>query len=239
LNEKPRLIIAEDNPRDQEFLLNNLERYEISLFNNGEGALAGLGENDSPCILSDIQMPGLNGIAMATEIWKSRPMARIVFWSQYEDEIYVRSLSRIIPAETVYGYVLKSNPADVLLKALQLVFDECQCWIDPKLRQVQARSQHSQSVISDAEYDVLLDIALGLTDQLIAKRRFLSRRGVQSRLKTLYQKLGVERSTFDDVHESLNPRSRAVTVALQRGLLNSYELEQAELEFKEWMQNRK
>ncbi len=94
-------------------------------------------------------------------------------------------------------------------------------------------------MISDAEYDVLLDIALGLTDQLIAKRRFLSRRGVQSRLKTLYQKLGVERSTFDDVHESLNPRSRAVTVALQRGLLNSYELEQAEMEFKEWMQSRK
>ncbi len=238
MNKKPNLIIAEDNPRDQEFLLNNLERYEISLFNNGEEAITGLGESDSPCILSDIQMPGLNGIAMATEIWKRRPMARIVFWSQYEDEIYVRSLSRIIPAETVYGYVLKSNPAEVLLKALHLVFDECQCWIDPKLRPVQARSQHSQSVISDAEYDVLLDIALGLTDQLIAKRRFLSRRGVQSRLKTLYQKLGVERSTFDDIHESLNPRSRAVTVALQRGLLNSYELEQAEMAFREWMQSR-
>ena len=239
MSNKPRLMVAEDNPRDQEFLRNNLQEYELTVFNNGEEALANLGSDESPCILSDIQMPGLNGIAMATEIWKQKPLARIVFWSQYEDEIYVRSLSKIIPAETVYGYVLKSNPADVLHKALHQVFEDYQCWIDPKLRPVQARSQQSQSVISDAEYDVLLDIALGLTDQLIAQRRFLSRRGVQSRLKSLYQKLGVERSTFDDAHESLNPRSRAVTVALQRGLLNSYELQQAEDEFNQWMKIRK
>lgn len=234
-----RLIVAEDNPRDQEFLKDNLKEYELLVFNDGNETLKNLGSEDAPCIISDIQMPGLNGIAMATEIWQQKPLARIVFWSQYEDEIYVRSLSKIIPAETVYGYVLKSNPADTLRKALHQVFEDDQCWIDPKLRPVQARSQQSQSIISDAEYDVLIDISLGLTDQLIAQRRFLSRRGVQSRLKSLYQKLGVDRSTFDETHDSLNPRSRAVTVALQRGLVNTYELQQAEEAFNQWMARRK
>jgi DNA-binding NarL/FixJ family response regulator len=110
--------------------------------------------------------------------------------------------------------------------------------VDPLLRSVQARNQKSQSPISDAEYEVLLDIALGFTDQMIAQRRFLSRRGVQSRLKSLYQKLGVERSTDHEGAEQLNPRTRAVNVALQRGLLNTYELRQAETELGCWLKNR-
>jgi DNA-binding NarL/FixJ family response regulator len=239
MDDLKKIIVAEDNPRDQEFLLKNLVGYEITVFSNGDEAFAGLGNEESPCILSDIQMPGLNGIALASEIWKQKPQAKIVFWSNYKDEIYVRSLSKIIPPETVYGYVLKSNPIEVLEKALYHVFEDYQCWIDPLLRPVQARNQQSRSPISDAEYDVLLDIALGLTDQLIAQRRFLSRRGVQSRLKSLYQKLGVERSQIHEGPEQLNPRTRAVNVALQRGLLNSYELQLAEDELNTWLKSRK
>jgi DNA-binding NarL/FixJ family response regulator len=239
MREIKRLIVAEDNPRDQEFLLKNLEAYKPTLYQNGEEALEGLGDEESPCILSDIQMPGLNGIALASEIWKQKPLAKIVFWSNYKDEIYVRSLSKIIPPETVYGYVLKSNPIEILHKALHQVFIDYQCWVDPLLRSVQARNQQSQSPISDAEFEVLLDIALGLTDQLIAQRRFLSRRGVQSRLKSLYQKLGVERSPAHDGPEQLNPRTRAVNVALQRGLVNSYELRQAEDDLNSWLKKRK
>ncbi|MDQ7075539.1 MAG: response regulator transcription factor [Gammaproteobacteria bacterium] len=232
------LLIAEDNPRDQEFLRTNLRDFnaELILFDNGMDLLESLSNFNQPHILSDIQMPKLNGIAMATEVWQRAPLARIVFWSQYEDEIYIRSLSKIIPAETVYGYILKSNPAKTLLKALAQVFHEEQCWIDPKLRPVQARTGQSRDLISDAEFDVLLDIALGLTDNLIAQRRFLSRRGVQSRLKSLYQKLGIERITLKNGCETLNPRSRAVSVALQRGLLNPFELQQAETQFALWME---
>jgi hypothetical protein len=40
----------------------------------------------------------------------------------------------------------------------------------------------------------------------------------------------VERSTDHEGAEQLNPRTRAVNVALQRGLLNTYELRQAETE---------
>jgi len=77
---------------------------------------------------------------------------------------------------------------------------------------------------------VLIDIALGMKDLLIAKRRFLSRRGVQSRLKSLYSKLEVHRSALV---EGINPRSRA---AFTRGLINQHELEVAESDFVEWQQ---
>jgi DNA-binding NarL/FixJ family response regulator len=86
------------------------------------------------------------------------------------------------------------------------------------------------------EYEVLVDIALGLTDNMIAQRRYLSRRGAQNRLKSLYNKLGVTQSPDDGTKgEALNLRTRAISIAMRRGLLNSFELEQEEARLQEWL----
>ena len=182
-------------------------------------------------------MPGISGIEFAKMAWVQYPHLKIVFWTQHRDEIYVRSLADTVPAETVYGYVLKENSSDVLLKAVQSVYVEEQCWIDSKIRPVQARIQRSDTSISDLEYEVLIDIALGLTDNVIAKRRFLSRRGVQNRLRSLYEKLGIDQSNITDKssHELLNLRSRAISVALRRGLINQHELDAEEKEMQHWL----
>jgi DNA-binding NarL/FixJ family response regulator len=102
-----------------------------------------------------------------------------------------------------------------------------QCWIDPEVRKVQGRTGHSQTALSDIEYEALLDISLGLTDNLIAQRRYLSRRGVQSRLNSLYGKLGLDQEQFhsDKVGDAFNLRNRAVGLAMRRGLINAFELE--------------
>ena len=68
-------------------------------------------------MVSDIQMPEMNGIEFARALWQRKPAARIVFWSQYKDEMYVRALVRIVPPETVYGYILKSNTRERIASA--------------------------------------------------------------------------------------------------------------------------
>jgi len=230
------IIIAEDSPRDREFLLSSLQKYNLSVTNNGQEALDLIVKQDARYIVSDLQMPKLNGIELARNVWSIRPKSKIIFWSHYRDEIYLRSLSSFIPPETVYGYVLKDSTSEVLLKAVRQVFIEDQCWIDPKIRTVQARSQRSIDCITDAEYVVLVDIALGLTDNIIAKRRYLSRRGVQNRLKSLYQKLNIKGILNHDTDmEVMNPRSRAVAIALQRGLINSEELAREEKSLALWI----
>jgi len=234
------IIIAEDNARDREFLQNALAHHDLQIAENGQEALAMAHGRTKVNIVSDIQMPQLNGIELGRRVWHENKDARIVFWSQFRDEIYLRSLKEIIPPQTVYGYVLKSNTSDVLVQATDLVFNDCQCWIDPKIRSVEAAVNNSPDVISDAEYEVLVDIALGLTDSMIAERRFLTRRGVQSRLKLLYQKLGVDRATVkDDLGETFNSRSRAVSVALARGLINPFELKQAEAVLQIWLDEQR
>lgn len=234
------VIIAEDNPRDREFLTSNLKNYSLILSTNSRHALELALQKPTPYVITDLQMPDMNGIELAKQIWQEIPLARIVFWSHYGDETYIRSLAKIIPAETVYAYILKDNPSDVINQACHAVFEDDQCWIDKKLRPVQSRTHTSDSAINDLEYEVLIDIALGLTDNMIAQRRYLSRRGAQNRLKSLYNKLNV--TSVDSEHknaEALNLRARAISIALRRGLLNNYELEQEEQLLQKWLKSVK
>lgn len=232
---KTRIIIAEDNPRDREYLLKTLLDYQLELTDSATKALEIAREYSEPYIISDLQMPEMNGVELAKQIWQEQSVARILFWSHYGDEAYIRALSQIIPEETVYGYILKDNPSSILKKATSAVFDECQCWLDPALKTIQARSKSPHSAVNDVEYEVLIDIALGLTDNMIAQRRYLSRRGAQNRLKSLYNKLDVGHELAMDSKEAMNMRTRAVSIAMRRGLINRFELENEERIFQDWL----
>lgn len=237
MNNALSIIIAEDNPRDMDFLCRQFEDHKLLRAANGADALKQALEQEEPNVISDIQMPGMNGIDLANDLWQHRPLARIVFWSQYQDESYVRSLSRMIPPDTVYGFVLKDNPVETVNKAVHAVFIENQCWIDPRVRRVQARLQRPDSSLTDAEYEVLIDIALGLTDNAIARRRYLSRRGVQNRLRSLYDKLDADHinPAMGQQSDTVNMRNRSVSIALRRGLLNNPELEKEEQLLQQWL----
>lgn len=232
-----KLIIAEDNPRDRQYLANLLAQHQLSFAVTGNEALRLARNHDPSFLLTDVQMPDLNGIGLAKALWQQQPTARVVFWSQHRDEMYIRAVAKMAPLEAAYGYVLKENEDSALLKALEAVFCDQQCWIDPGLKPVQARLHHKFQAVSDFEYEVLVDIAIGLTDNMIAKRRYLSRRGVQNRLSSLYAKLGIaaQGAALLPHAEMLNMRSRAIALALHRGLINAFELENEERKFQTWL----
>lgn len=196
-------------------------------------------ENRSAHIVMDLQMGERNGIEAARTIWKERPDTRILFWSNYSDEAYVRGVSRIVPDGAAYGYVLKSASDDRLRLALRSIFIEAQCVIDREVRGMQEKSLGRVRGMSDSEYEILIDVALGLTDKTIARRRNLSLRSVQNRLQSLYEKLNVYQASRDsDSDGQYNLRTRAVTVAFLRKLLNHSALERAEQELANWTAGR-
>ena len=64
-------------------------------------------------------------------------------------------------------------------------------------------------------------LALGLTDRAIAARRGLSIRGAQSRIKHVYDKLGIVPAEEGASDASVfNSRTRAIYLAMARGLIN-------------------
>lgn len=236
-----QVLIVEDDPLHRSYLNEAVrsalpECDHVIEAENGSAGEKLARENKAAHIVMDLQMNARNGIEAARTIWKERPDTRILFWSNYADEAYVRGVSRIVPEGAAYGYVLKSASDDRLKLALRSIFIESQCVIDREVRGLQQRSQAHTGRLTESEYEVLVDIALGLTDNLIARRRNLSLRSVQNRLQQLYAKLEVYRPygiTGDD--GTFNLRARAVSVAILRKLLNVSSLEREDQELRSWL----
>lgn len=237
------ILLIEDDPVHRAFFREVIEVAlpECERLHEAEDGLAGehlAHEFAITSVVMDLQMPKRTGVEAARAIWRERPHTSIMFWSNYADEAYVRGISRIVPEGAAYGYILKTASEDRLRLALRSLFIEQQCVIDREVRGVQQKSQNQLLGLTDTEYEVLQDIALGLTDRIIAQRRNLSLRSVQNRLQQLYEKLGVRQpSTDSDSTPAFNLRSRAVNVALLRKLLNRTALEQAEIELQEWLKD--
>ena len=236
------ILVAEDNAIQRQYLTQlYADRFAefapVESAADGDAAVAQARLLKPALIVLDIQMPGMNGVQAARAIWKHDPKARILFWSQFKDEIYLRELGRIVPPDTVYGYLLKTASEEQLVSAARAVLIDEQCWIDREVRGLTTRAANPATSLTDVESEALLDIALGLTDNAIARRRFLSRRGVQNRLSALYTKLGVENEPEDSTAggQTFNPRNRAVLTALLRGLINPTELAREADALTEWL----
>src|SRR4051812_42325438 len=234
-----KTLVVEDNTAMREHVERLLREYvplsqPAQAVGDGAEGVEQARQQRPDLMILDIQLPGLNGIEVARQVWKERPSTRIVFWSQFKDEIYVRRLSQIVPPETVYGYVLKTSPDEKLVQAVRAVLIDEQCWLDREVRGIQARALQSPSALTEAEYEALLDIALGLTDRGIARRRYLSRRGAQNRLHSLYTKLGVERE--EEPGSMFSPRNRAVFEGMRRGLLNADVIAQENVLLERWIE---
>lgn len=187
------------------------------------------------CIL-DLQLPEKSGIDVAKFVWDKDPSMRILFWSQHSDEMYVRKLFSIVPEKAVYGFLIKTALEDQILSAIQYILEYDQCWIDPKIRKVKNTTFDKNTGLTDVEYETLVDLALGLSDNAIAQRRFITKRGVQNRLSSLYSKLGVtdEQYVSEKWGNLYSPRTRAVTLCFIRGLINQQALVQENQYLQQW-----
>lgn len=237
MTEPHDILLVEDDAVHRAFLrevitsaLPGTRLLEASDGEEGERLARRLGTRS---LVVDLQMPRRTGVEMARSLWRDRPDISILFWSNYADEAYVRGVARIVPAGAAYGYVLKSASEERLSLALRGVFLEGQCVIDREIRSVQQKAASRNEGLSDVEYEILLDLALGLTDRMIAERRSVSLRSVQNRLQQIYEKVGAYEAGIGT--ETFNLRTRAVSLALLRRLLNRNSLEQAEQELGQWL----
>lgn len=190
-------------------------------------------------IILDIAMPDVSGVKAAETIWKSRPEQKIIFWSQFHKESYVRAISKILPDQAIHGYVLKSELEDNLAYAIETVLTRDNSYIDPIVRNVNRKLSSKDDSLTDVEYETLLDLAIGLTDRAIATRRHISVRGVQKRISALLERLLKGETHFMKESagvELLNPRTRVICAALLRGLLVPEDLQVPNDEMLNWIE---
>jgi DNA-binding NarL/FixJ family response regulator len=113
----PRLLLADDHPGTRELLRSLLEpEFDvIAEVQDGRALVSAAGRLAPDVIVTDISMPGMDGIAAATAILRVNPAIRIVFVTVHTDTCLVdRGLST-----GALGYVLKLAAGDELLPAVR------------------------------------------------------------------------------------------------------------------------
>ena len=163
-------------------------------------------------VLLDVVMPGKNGIEVAGELRKLLPQTKVLMLSMQDDPTYVREAF----ASGASGYVLKEAADTELVAAVREVARGGR-YVHPELgarlaaAEAQARADAESDPLSDREREVLRLLALGHTNQEIAKMLFISVRTAETHRAHIMQKL------------RLSTRAELVRYALAQGLLEPEE----------------
>jgi DNA-binding NarL/FixJ family response regulator len=239
------VLVVDDVPALRQHVVEMLKEVEpqvtVKEASNGAEAIQLVKAGPPDMVVMDIVMPGTNGIQAAQAIWADRPDLKILFWSQFHKESFVRELGKIIPDEAIHGYALKTEPEEKLKEAINSVLNENNSYIDPIVRGVEYNLKRGDGSLSAAEYETLIDLLLGLNDRAIALRQYISVRGVQNRISSLSQKLvkGADNYLKDTAGMELyNTRVRIVLEALKRGLVDVDDLVRQDTKLDDWLLTR-
>ena len=113
---RARVILADDHPAILEDLQTLLKQeFEVvATVGDGNALIAAVETLAPDVIVTDIAMPGLNGMTAAADILRSNPDARIVFVSAYNDPVLVKKGL----ATGAFAYVSKLRAGEDLVPAI-------------------------------------------------------------------------------------------------------------------------
>ena len=159
-------------------------------------------------ILMDVVMPGKGGIEAIPDVLKDAPEAKVLVLSMQDDPRYVTEAFEAGAS----GYVLKEAADTEVVAAVRAVASG-ERYVHPALgarlvaAESEARKRSEADPLSDREREVLRLLALGHTNQEIAKMLYISVRTAETHRAHIMQKL------------RLSSRAELVRHALAEGLL--------------------
>jgi len=114
---RPRLVLADDHPETRALLrgLLDTEFDVVGLVEDGQALVKAARLLKPDVIVTDIGMPGMDGIAAATEVLRTSPGMRVVFVSVHDERYVVKSGI----AAGGMGYVLKLAAGEDLVPAVR------------------------------------------------------------------------------------------------------------------------
>jgi two-component system, NarL family, response regulator NreC len=158
---------------------------------NADEAIAAVARTRPDVLLLDIVMPGRSGIEAIPDLQQASAETRVLVLSMQDDATYVRKAFEA----GAHGYLLKEAADGELLQAIIEVANRHH-YVHPALGARIAARESSETLretdaLSEREHDVLRLLALGHTNQEIARLLFISIRTVETHRARIMQKLGL------------------------------------------------
>jgi two-component system response regulator NreC len=161
-------------------------------------------------VLLDVVMPDQSGLDVLPQLLHERPETKVLVLSMQDDPQYVRAAF----AAGASGYVLKEAADTEVVQAIREVARGGR-YVHPELgarlvsAETEAARRAEEDPLSDREREVLRLLALGHTNQEIAKQLYISVRTAETHRAHIMQKL------------RLSSRAELVRYALTEGMLEA------------------
>lgn len=207
-----RLLLADDHPVVRAGLAGLLsdepDLEVVAEAADGAEAVRLAAQTAPDVVLLDLRMPRMDGVAATAAIVAARGAAdtpRVLILTTYESDDQI--LAAIEAGAG--GYLLKAAPQEEIVAGIRSVAAG-QSALSPQVavRLVERmRRPAADAVLTPRETEVLRLVALGTANKQIAVRLGIGESTVKTHLLNVFDKLGV------------TDRTRAVTLAMERGLL--------------------
>jgi DNA-binding NarL/FixJ family response regulator len=144
-------------------------------------------------LITDIHLPGIDGVELAGHVLKHLPSVRVLALTNMKDPFTLNRLQEI----GIHGYVEKDQPLEILEEAMVEVASG-QTYFTATIMKNQAKLSSDpdsfSKVLSSRDQEILCLVAGGRTSKDIGERLGLSRRSVETYRYRIMKKLGLKSS---------------------------------------------
>ncbi|MCK4887997.1 MAG: response regulator transcription factor [Planctomycetes bacterium] len=120
VNQKKRIFFVDDEPQIRKIVQRTIERhgYDVICFEDGMSCLDELSVGDCDLLITDVNMPGLDGIELLEKVKKIRPLLDVLIVTGYGDiPMAVRAVKN-----GAYDFIEKPLDRGRLIPVIQNIF---------------------------------------------------------------------------------------------------------------------
>lgn len=186
---KMKILLVDDHAILVDGVKSFLQREGYDLVhqaNSAEEALEFLRKNEIDLLITDFNMPGMDGLSLIHTVKVINPSIKIVVLSMH-DEVHL--VKEILKAG-VSGYVLKKDTQTELLQAIKEV-SLGKVFLSNdinKLLIINLQNPDEGKLLTDREREIVKLIAREFTNKQIADQLFISERTVETHRKNIFRK---------------------------------------------------
>jgi DNA-binding NarL/FixJ family response regulator len=195
MNKPIRVVVADDHALVLAGLRSLLAAEpDITLLataTDGERLLDAVRRFEPDVVISDIQMPYMDGLASLEQIRQINPQTRVLLITAFNDGQTVQT----VLAAGADGLLLKTAPPEQTIQAIRQVMAGQLIFPAAARRWLSRATPKAPIPLSGRELEVLAEVAKGLTNAEAARRLNISENTVKFHLQNIYQRLHVSNRT--------------------------------------------
>lgn len=154
---------------------------------SGQEAIELIKNHDFDILITDYEMPDINGLDLVKAMSAAQPEAKILVLSMHDDPSVVRELFRAGAS----GYILKKDTYHSITNALQKI-TEGKRFISDAIAEIliNETTEDHNGPLTPREIEILKLVAREMSSRQIAEILFISERTVETHRKNILKKTG-------------------------------------------------